>query len=207
MERRGGLWFGWSGRLDENPSEVPRSVEAGRVRSTTLDLSPAEQRYVEKSQAWQKTEGAYSMIQGTKPQTLAYGLADSPAGQCAWIVEKFAAWADSGGDPERAFDRDELLDNVSLYWLTNTAASSARVYWETGLEAPPAEWAVAGVPSAVSVFPADITRPSERWVAAADPGLVYYRALERGGHFTAMEVPDLFVAEVRAAFRAIAAAR
>jgi pimeloyl-ACP methyl ester carboxylesterase len=149
----------------------------------------------------------YSRQQGTRPQTLGFGLADSPAGQCAWIVEKFAAWSDSGGDPERAFDRDALLDNVSLYWLTDSAASSARIYWETAREGGGA-WAPAiGVPTALSVFPADINLVSERWVADGDPGLVYYRLLERGGHFAAMEVPELFVAEVRAGFRAIAAVR
>jgi len=147
----------------------------------------------------------YSRQQSTRPQTLGYGLADSPAGQLAWIVEKFAAWSDSGGDPERAFDRDALLDNISLYWLTNSAASSARLYWET-VQSPSAQEPGA-VPTALSVFPHDINPIPERWIAAQNPHLVYYNLLDRGGHFAAMEVPELFVTEVRAGFRAIASRR
>jgi epoxide hydrolase len=145
----------------------------------------------------------YSRLQATRPQTLGPALADSPAGQCSWIVEKFAAWSDSEDDPERAFDRDALLDNVSLYWLTNSAASSARLYWETAHT--PAAFDAGGVPVALSTFPQDIHPVPERWARAQEPNLVYFNRLDRGGHFAAMEVPELFVAEVRAAFRAIRA--
>jgi epoxide hydrolase len=146
----------------------------------------------------------YSRQQATRPQTLAPALADSPAGQCAWIVEKFAAWSDGDGDPERAFSRDALLDNVSLYWLTNSAASSARIYWETAQE--PAPFDAGGVPVALSTFPRDIHPIPERWARAQEPNLVYFNRLARGGHFAALEAPGVFVEEVRAGFRAIRAA-
>jgi pimeloyl-ACP methyl ester carboxylesterase len=186
-----------------NADFVPRSTVRRLGTESDFERSALAGR-----DAFGKLGTGYSRLQATRPQTLGFALADSPAGQCAWIVEKFAAWSDSGGDPEQAFDRDVLLDNVSLYWLTNTAPSSARIYWEAAREATAGEPGPGPrVPTAVSIFPADINLASERWIAAEDPGLVYYNRLERGGHFAAMEVPDLFVAEVRAGFRAIAAAR
>jgi epoxide hydrolase len=186
-------------------------LNGDHVARATLERLGAETEFERQALAGRADFGrwgrGYSRQQATRPQTLGYGLADSPAGQCAWITEKFAAWSDSGGDPERAFGRDALLDNVSLYWLTDSAAPSARIYWEAGREAGGNSAPANGVPTALSVFPADISLASERWIADGDPGLVYYRLLERGGHFAAMEVPELFVAEVRAGFRAIAAAR
>ena len=181
-----------------NSDHVERSVIAELGAETEFERTALARR-----EAFNREGRGYSRQQATRPQTLGAGLADSPAGQCAWIVEKFAAWSDSGGDPERAFDRDELLDNVTLYWLTNTAASSARLYWETARDPSPV--GRAGVPLALSVFPHDINPVPERWIRAQDPDLVYYNLLDRGGHFAAMEVPELFVEEVRAAFRAIRA--
>jgi epoxide hydrolase len=186
-------------------------LNAHFVRRSTLRRLGTETEFEAEALAAREAFGrvgtGYSRLQSTRPQTVGYGLADSPAGQCAWIVEKFASWSDSGGEPERVFDRDALLDNVSLYWLTNSAASSARLYWEMATGNPPAEEPPSRpVPSAVSVFPADLNIASERWIAAEDPGLVYYRRLDRGGHFAAMEHPELFAAEVRSGFRAIAAA-
>jgi len=139
----------------------------------------------------------YSRQQSTRPQTLGFGLADSPAGQCAWIVEKFHFWS----DPDTVYDRDALLDNVTLYWLTNSAASAAQLYWEAARARTPV--APSPVPFALSVFPWDINPVPERWIAAQEPNLAYYHLLERGGHFAAMEDPELFTTEVRAAFRAI----
>jgi len=147
-----------------------------------------------------RTGRGYSRQQSTRPQTLGFGLADSPAGQCAWIVEKFQAWS----DPDTVFGPDALLDNVTLYWLTNSAASSARLYWEASHARTP--MTPAGVPLALSVFPHDINPVPERWIAAQEPDLVYYNLLDRGGHFAAMEDPALFTTEVRAGFRAIGAA-
>jgi pimeloyl-ACP methyl ester carboxylesterase len=152
---------------------------------------------LERRDEFNRTGRGYSRQQSTRPQTLGFGLADSPAGQCAWIVEKFHFWS----DPETVYDRDALLDNVSLYWLTNSAASSARLYWETARARAPIT--PVNVPYALSVFPHDINPVPERWIRAQEPRLAYYNLLDRGGHFAAMEVPDLFTAEVRAAFRAI----
>jgi pimeloyl-ACP methyl ester carboxylesterase len=154
---------------------------------------------------YRRRESGYAQQQRTRPQTLGYGLTDSPAGQCAWIVEKFKVWADGAETPERAFARDDLLDNVMVYWLTASATSSARLYWES-MNRGAAQLDASGVRVAYTAFPAEIARMSERWARALYPGLVYYSRAERGGHFAAMEVPDLFVAEVRAGLSAIGAA-
>jgi epoxide hydrolase len=144
-------------------------------------------------------ENGYSTQQSTRPQTLGYGLADSPAGQCAWIVEKFKAWADCDGHPENVFSRDELLDNVMLYWLPGTGASSARLYWES-YKGALASFDPVPAPAAYSVFK-DIFQFSERWIRTRFTDLRYYNVVERGGHFAAMEQPAAFASEVRAAFR------
>ena len=141
----------------------------------------------------------------TRPQTVGYALADSPAGLAAWIVEKLQAWSDCAGHPENAFTRAEILDLVSVYWLTDTAVSSARLYWESFPDA--AEQAAqdaARVPIAVpmggSIFPADMLRPSRRWAARRYGDIRHWAELDRGGHFPAAEVPDLFVAQLREFF-------
>ncbi len=142
----------------------------------------------------------YSRQQSTRPQTLGYGLVDSPAGQCAWIVEKFWAWTDCDGHPENVLTRDQLLDNVMLYWLPATGASSARLYWESFSRAPvdPVE-----VPTGCSIFPGEIFRPPRHWIAGRFSDLRYWNELDRGGHFAAFEQPDLFVDELRAFFRLV----
>jgi pimeloyl-ACP methyl ester carboxylesterase len=144
-------------------------------------------------------ENGYSQQQATRPQSLGYGLVDSPAGQCAWIVEKFRAWADCDGHPEMVFTRDELLDNVMLYWLTASATSSARLYWES-YKPLLATFDPVPVPAAYSVFK-DLFRFSERWIRTRFTDLRYYNIIERGGHFAAFEQPASFVNEVRAGFR------
>jgi pimeloyl-ACP methyl ester carboxylesterase len=124
-----------------------------------------------------------------------YGLTDSPAGQAAWIIEKFWAWTDCDGHPENALGRDELLDNVMLYWVTASATSSARLYWESfgrGTDRSPVT-----VPTGFAVYPAEIVPPIRAWVAERFPNVVHWAEQERGGHFAAFEVPDLFVADVR----------
>ncbi|HET6951120.1 MAG TPA: epoxide hydrolase [Acidimicrobiales bacterium] len=142
----------------------------------------------------------YSKQQSTRPQTLGYGLVDSPAGQCAWIVEKFWAWTDCDGHPENALTRDQLLDNVMLYWLPATGASSARLYWESFVRPVlgPVE-----VPSGCSIFPKEIARLPRSWVERRFTDLRYWNELDRGGHFAAFEQPGLFVDEVRAFFRLV----
>jgi pimeloyl-ACP methyl ester carboxylesterase len=154
--------------------------------------------------SYQQHESGYSVQQSTRPQTLGYGLADSPVGQLAWIAEKFYAWTDCAGHPENAVSRDNILDNVMLYWLTNSAASSARLYWES-FASLLAGFPEVSLPSAYTQFPKEIFAMSERWLRTRFTGLVYYSAAERGGHFAAFEQPELFVGEVRAGFRAIEA--
>lgn len=139
---------------------------------------------------------AYAQQQRTRPQTLGYGLTDSPVGQAAWILEKFLAWTDNHGDPRDAVRIDRLLDNVTLYWLTATATSSARLYWESV--------AAMGQPSvsapvAYSVFPRELVRVSRRWAASRCANIVYWNEVAEGGHFAALEEPGLFVDEVRRA--------
>lgn len=144
---------------------------------------------------------AYAKIQGTRPQTLAYALTDSPVGQLAWIVEKFKEWTDSRDAPEDAVPRDRLLTNVMLYWLTGTAGSSARHYWEAAHPSPaPRTKPRPTTPTGVAVFAADLARPV-RHLAERDHHIVHWSEFPRGGHFAAMEQPELFTADVRAFFR------
>ncbi|HKT03983.1 MAG TPA: epoxide hydrolase [Rugosimonospora sp.] len=176
------------------------------ARSTGDDLTEDERDCLAAAAEFQEWGAAYALQQGTRPQTLGYGLTDSPVGQCAWIAEKFWAWTDHAGDPLQALSRDRMLDNISLYWHTASAASSARIYWEDGFVRPSRRAAGAraeppAVPVGVSVFPREILRPSRRWCEAYYPDLRFYERLDRGGHFAAFEQPELFVDQVRRAFR------
>ena len=152
-------------------------------------------------------DDGYSLEQSTRPQTIGYGLVDSPAALCAWIVEKFQAWTDNDGHVENVLTRDELLDNVMLYWLPGTGASAARLYWES--IALVKRWFteatgdVVSVPTGCSVFPKENPRPSRRWAQRRFPDIRYWSEPPRGGHFAAFEQPDLFVDEVRAFFRMV----
>lgn len=149
-------------------------------------------------------EMGYSTQQASRPQTLAYGLADSPAAQCAWVVEKFRAWSDCDGHPENSFSRDELLDNVMVYWLNSTAASSARLYWESfGKSFGGGADARIATPTAYVAYPREIVRLSERLARTRFTDLRHYDRVARGGHFAALEVPEIFLAEVRAGVRAL----
>ena len=143
-------------------------------------------------------DSGYSKQQSTRPQTLGYGLTDSPAGQAAWILEKFWAWTDCDGHPENIFTKDELLDNVMLYWLTETAASSARLYWES-FGRRRVMHAVA-VPTGVAVFPKEIVTPVRRWMEPNFTNIQHWSEMPKGGHFAAFEQPELFVRDVRAFF-------
>ena len=151
---------------------------------------------------YSEQESGYSTQQSTRPQTLGYGLADSPAAQAAWIVEKFMAWTDCDGDPENILTRNELLDNVMLYWLPDAGASSARLYWESFTDVDTKLEAVTD-PVGVSVIPKEISRPSRRWAEPRFPDIRHWNELDRGGHFAAFEQPDAFVDEVRTFFRQV----
>jgi pimeloyl-ACP methyl ester carboxylesterase len=166
--------------------------------SMMTDLTPGEQSSLEGTAYYSRWGSGYSTQQASRPQTLGYGLVDSPAAQCAWIVEKFWDWTDCDGHPEHALSRDELLDNVMFYWLPATGASSARLYWESFHET---NTEPVTVPSGCSIFPKEIFRPSRRWVETRFTDLRYFNEVDRGGHFAAFEQPDIFVDEVRAFFR------
>jgi pimeloyl-ACP methyl ester carboxylesterase len=161
-----------------------------------------EQAALASFEHYQAEESGYSAQQSTRPQTLGYGLADSPAAQAAWIIEKFRAWTDCNGHPENVLTRDELLDNVMLYWLPDTGASSARLYWESFSDIA-TMLAPVTVPVGVSVFPKEISRPSRRWAEPRFSDIRHWNDLERGGHFAAFEQPDAFVDEVRTFFRLV----
>jgi pimeloyl-ACP methyl ester carboxylesterase len=141
------------------------------------------------------------------PQTIGYGLVDSPVLLCAWIVEKFQAWTDCGGHPENVLSRDEMLDNIMLYWLPGTGASAARLYWESFREVQriftegPTDQVT--VPTGCSVFPHENPHPSRRWAERRFTDIRYWNEPERGGHFAAFEQPELFVDELRASFRVL----
>ncbi|MFE7975605.1 epoxide hydrolase family protein [Streptomyces shenzhenensis] len=142
----------------------------------------------------------YAKIQGTRPQTLAYALTDSPVGQLAWIAEKFKEWTDCIDVPEDAVTRDRLLTNVMLYWLTATAGSSARHYWEAFHPSRPPRTEPLETPTGVAVFAADLARPV-RQLAERDHNIVHWSEFDRGGHFAAMEEPELFTDDIRAFFQ------
>ncbi|HKA95814.1 MAG TPA: epoxide hydrolase [Streptosporangiaceae bacterium] len=158
-----------------------------------------------------RTGSGYSAEQGTRPQTIGYSLTDSPSGLCAWIVEKLWAWTDHPGDLGRVLSADQVLDNITLYWLTATGASSARLYWESIAQVT--EWFTAAtgdtvsVPAGCSVFPREVPRPSRRWAGRRFTNIVYWNEPARGGHFAAWEQPGLFLGEVRAAARSCLRAR
>jgi pimeloyl-ACP methyl ester carboxylesterase len=166
--------------------------------ATMSELTDAEKAALASMQHYDRFDSGYSKQQSTRPQTLGYGLADSPAGQAAWILEKFWSWTDCDGHPENALTRDELLDNVMLYWLPGAAASSARLYWES-FSTPSLE--PVDVPTGCSIFPKEIFRTSRRWAEKRFRRLVHFRELPRGGHFAAFEQPETFVREVRETFR------
>jgi pimeloyl-ACP methyl ester carboxylesterase len=163
------------------------------------ELTEPERRFLAAGKRWQKTEGAYGMIQGTRPQTLAYAMNDSPAGLAGWIVEKFRAWSDCGGDVERRFTRDELLTHITIYWVTQTAGSAFRIYYETAANKAPAPPARQRVPIGLAIFPHEIV-PVPREFAERFYDVRRWTTMPRGGHFAAMEEPELLAEDLRALF-------
>jgi len=162
------------------------------------NLTAREQEYLAGVKYYQDWDSGYSKQQSTRPQTLGYGLVDSPAGQAAWILEKMQAWTDCDGHPENVLTRLELLDNIMLYWLTASGASSARIYWESFNKPNVQE---VHVPTGCSIFPKEIFRISRRWAKTRFKNLHYWNELDKGGHFAAFEQPDLFTGELRDCFR------
>jgi pimeloyl-ACP methyl ester carboxylesterase len=176
------------------PLVIPDPVPGG-------GLSAEEQQALEKYQRFLTDGFGYFHLQATRPQTIGYALTDSPVGQAAWIYEKFQAWTDNRGKPEDALTQDEMLDVITLYWLTGTAASSARMYLENA--------AVVGAPPVIelavgcSIFPQEIVPAPRSWAERVYPNLIYRNELDRGGHFAAFEQPALFTQELRDCFRSL----
>ncbi len=168
----------------------------------TMDnLTELEQGAIAALKHYQDWDSGYSKQQSTRPQTLGYALVDSPVGQAAWILEKFWAWTDCDGHPENVLSRDEMLDNIMLYWLTGSGASSARLYWESfGSFGATKEITT---PTGCSIFPKEIARCSRRWAEKRYTNIIHWNELDKGGHFAAFEQPELFVGEVRNCFRQV----
>ncbi len=176
------------------------NMPLGRPGPDDNPTSDGEASAIEAITHYQRWDSGYSKQQATRPQTLGYGLTDSPAGQAAWILEKFWAWTDCNGHPENALDRDEMLDNIMLYWLNGTATSSARLYWESFGSFRPTP---VPVPTGIAAFPKEILPSSPRWCAPIYPNVTRWTDMDRGGHFAAFEQPDLFVEDVRRFFATV----
>ena len=188
------------------PPELVKPINSGE--SAPTGLGDAELRAYDSLKTFFGRNAAYGAMMVTRPQTIGYLLADSPAGTAAWMYEKFAAWTDSDGQPERVLSRDEMLDDISLYWLTNTGASSSRFYWENNnnnFSAAAQKTDTITVPVAITVFPHEIYRAPKSWAQRAYPSLSYYSEVNKGGHFAAWEQPQLFSEELRSAFRPLRA--
>lgn len=177
-------------------------TDIGIIRNLMISqdggLSPEELQYKRSAAAWISDEGAYMSIQSTKPQTLSYGLSDSPVGLAAWIIEKFRGWSDCNGDLQKKYSKDELLTNIMIYWVTNTIGSSVRIYYENTHSLP--SMGRIEVPTGMAVFPADILLPPKEW-AERNLNIIRWTTMSGGGHFTAMEEPELLAEDIRAFYR------
>ena len=206
---QGGDWGGMiSSRLG---FDFPQSVAGVHVNLVTgvpnfrgepdPPLTEAEHEFLRQARRWFEDEGGYFHIQRSKPQTLGFGLNDSPVGLAAWIIEKFRTWSDCGGNPENSYTRDELLTNIMIYWVTQSGPSSVRHYYENRVD----NWRLepgerVEVPCGVAIFPVEINRPPREW-AERTHNVQRWTEMPRGGHFAAMEQPELLAEDVRAFFR------
>ena len=174
---------------------------AGATKEALANPDEADKRALAGAAYYQQWGAGYSKQQSTRPQTLGYGLVDSPVGQAAWIIEKFYEWTDCDGRPENVLTKDELLDNVMYYWWQGNGASSARLYWESfGSAFGGGNDNTVKVPTGCSIFPKEIVPTPRSWAKNRYPNIVYWNELDKGGHFAAFEQPELFVAELRACF-------
>jgi pimeloyl-ACP methyl ester carboxylesterase len=186
------------------PDNIVKALNDGDP--APVGLSPAETAAFDSLSNFFTKNAGYGIMMVTRPQTVGYGLTDSPAGLAAWMYDKFAQWTYSGGQPERSLSRDEMLDDITLYWLTNSAVSSARLYWENNnnnFGATAQKTNEISVPVAVTVFPGEIYRAPKSWTEHAYSHLIYFNEVDKGGHFAAWEEPELFASELRAAFRSL----
>jgi pimeloyl-ACP methyl ester carboxylesterase len=185
------------------PAAVPPEIAEALLKGgpPPAGLSEDEKIAYQGMDALYKQGSGYALMMVTRPQTLGYSLADSPVGLAAWFYDKFADWTYSGGEPERSLSRDEMLDDITLYWLTNTATSGARLYWENNANNFNA--VDVSLPAAITVFPGEIYEAPRSWAERAYHNLIYFNKVDRGGHFAAWEEPELFASELRAAFRSL----
>jgi pimeloyl-ACP methyl ester carboxylesterase len=186
------------------PADAAKAISSGEP--APAGLSPEENAAFESLSTFFSKNAGYGAMMVTRPQTVGYGLSDSPVGLAAWMYDKFAQWTYSGGEPERSLTKDEMLDDITLYWLTNSAISSARLYWENNnnnFSAEAQRTSEISIPVAVTVFPGEIYRAPKSWTERAYPHLIYFNEVDKGGHFAAWEQPELFATELRAAFRSL----
>lgn len=181
------------------PPDLAKALRSGDP--APANLTPEERDVFDQAREFLNKGLGYASIMQTRPQTVGYGLADSPVGLAAWIYNKQADWVFTRGDPEKALSRGAILDNITLYWLTDTGASSGRIYWEAG--AAQASTRPITIPVAVTIFPGEVYRPPKHWVERAYRNLTYYNRVDKGGHFAAWEEPELFSSELRSAFRSL----
>ena len=189
------------------PPEVAAALGGGPLPA---GLSAQERAVVEALMAYNKTgSSAYFTMMTARPQTVGYGATDSPAGLAAWVLVHpgFKDWK-YGADPAQSPAKDDVLDNITLYWLTNTATSAARLYWENGtrgsvIVAAAQKTGEISLPVAITVFPEDVYRAPETWARRAYRNLIYFHEVDKGGHFAAWEQPELFTVELRAAFKSL----
>ncbi len=181
------------------PPDVAKALNDGEP--APAGLSDKEKAAFESMKKLYTKGGGYAAMMVTRPQTLGYGLTDSPAGLAAFFYDKFADWTYSGGEPERSLTKDQMLDDITLYWLTNTATSSARLYWENNANNFNA--VDISIPAAITVFPGEIYRAPKSWAERAYRNLIYFNEVDKGGHFASWEEPELFAAELRAAFKSL----
>ena len=182
------------------PKEIAAILTAGGPAPS--DLSADERAAFDALDTFYKDSSGYAAMMVTRPQTIGYSLVDSPVGLAAWIYEKFAQWTYSDGDPERVLTKDEMLDDISLYWLTESGTSAAQIYWEDHSNNFNAV-DIADLPVAVTVFPGEIFCAPRSWAERCYHNLIYFHEAKTGGHFAAWEQPEIFTDEVRAAFRSL----
>lgn len=205
----GGDWGGvitaiLAGRFPENVIGIHTTVAQPPPGLTTDGLTAAERQWVDDSRDFWNHRAAYAKQQAARPQTIGYSLVDSPVGLLAWILDKFAEWTDTEDTPFKTISRDSVLDNVTLYWLTRTGASSARIYYESHNSLDP-DLRV-DVPSAISIYPRDIEKWPRVWAQERFRRIVRWRAPDAGGHFPSLEVPEFFVEDLRNGLTAVLAA-
>ncbi len=181
------------------PADVAKAMSDGDP--APAGLSDKEKAAFDSLSTFFTKNGAYGTMMTTRPQTVGYGLSDSPVGLAAWMYDKFAQWTYSGGEPDRSLTQDEMLDDITLYWLTNSAISSAQLYWENNANNFNA--VDISLPAAITVFPGEIYRAPRSWAERSYHKLIYFNEVDKGGHFAAWEEPELFSTEIRAAFRTL----